>query len=131
MFELNVFSNISLSRIAVKYFLEQDKAGHIVLTSSIAGLIPAPFSPTYSATKFALHVSISISNYLRPSNMFQRMSIYFQGYYGSLYMEKLRNKIKVTVLCPGPVRSNLLPACFTGKSGEVEFIVDLKPSHYS
>ena len=57
MFELNVFSNISLSRIAVKYFLERDVPGHIVLTSSIAALIPAPFSPTYSATKFALHVS--------------------------------------------------------------------------
>lgn len=56
MFELNVFSNLSLSRIVMKYFLERKK-GHIALTSSIAGIIPVPFSATYSGTKFALHVS--------------------------------------------------------------------------
>ncbi|XP_065201278.1 dehydrogenase/reductase SDR family member 7 [Planococcus citri] len=94
MFELNVFSNVNLSRMVSKYFLE-GKGGHIVLTSSIAGLMPVPFSPTYSATKFALH-----------------------GYYGSLFREKAGKNIKVTILCPGPVFSNLLPACFTNVAGE-------------
>ncbi|XKL64148.1 hypothetical protein PGB90_004234 [Kerria lacca] len=94
MFELNVFSNLSLSRIVMKYFLERKK-GHIALTSSIAGIIPVPFSATYSGTKFALH-----------------------GYYGSLRREKITSRIGITILCPGPVVSNLLPACFTEKAGE-------------
>lgn len=55
-FALNVFSIISLSRIAVRYF-NQVGHGQIVATSSVAGIIPAPFSATYNATKHALHVS--------------------------------------------------------------------------
>lgn len=54
-FDLNVFSVINLSRIAVRYFNEVG-SGQIVATSSIAGIIPAPFSATYNATKHALHV---------------------------------------------------------------------------
>lgn len=56
MFELNVFSNVSLSRIAAKHFLQRNE-GHLAVTSSIAGVLTAPFSPTYCGTKFALHVS--------------------------------------------------------------------------
>jgi len=55
-FDLNVFPVINLSRIAVRYF-NQIGHGQIVATSSIAGIIPAPFSATYDATKHALHVS--------------------------------------------------------------------------
>lgn len=56
MFELNVFSNVALSRIAAKHFLQRNE-GHLAVTSSIAGVLTAPFSPTYCGTKFALHVS--------------------------------------------------------------------------
>lgn len=56
MFELNVFSVISLSRLAVQYFL-QTGSGHIVITSSVAGFVPVAMSSTYCATKYALHVS--------------------------------------------------------------------------
>ncbi|KAF6205938.1 hypothetical protein GE061_020114 [Apolygus lucorum] len=43
LFNLNVFSVVSLSRLAVKYFQKVGK-GHLVATSSIAGVIGAPFS---------------------------------------------------------------------------------------
>lgn len=56
LFNLNVFPVINLSRIAVRYF-NQVGHGQLVATSSIAGIIPAPFSATYDATKHALHVS--------------------------------------------------------------------------
>jgi len=56
LFDLNVFPVINLSRIAVRYF-NQVGRGQLVATSSIAGIIPAPFSATYDATKHALHVS--------------------------------------------------------------------------
>lgn len=56
MFELNVFSIINLTRIAVKYFNHKGK-GHVAATSSIAGVLGVPYSGTYCATKFGLHVS--------------------------------------------------------------------------
>lgn len=59
MFDLNVFSVLSLSRIAVKYFL-QVGGGHIVVTSSIAGVQPVPMSATYCGTKHALHVNFDV-----------------------------------------------------------------------
>lgn len=55
MFDLNVLSPIALSRLVAKYFCKMN-AGHFVVTSSIAGIIGAPFSATYCANKFALHV---------------------------------------------------------------------------
>lgn len=55
MFELNVFSIISLSRIALKYFLKVG-GGHLAVTSSLAGITGVPFSATYTGSKHALHV---------------------------------------------------------------------------
>lgn len=57
MFDLNVFGVISLTRICVKYFLQRGY-GHVAATTSAAGIIPAPFSASYTATKHALHVRI-------------------------------------------------------------------------
>jgi len=59
IFDLNVFSVISLSRILVKYFQKQGK-GQIAVTSSVAGLIGAPFSGSYCGSKFAIHVRRSL-----------------------------------------------------------------------
>jgi len=55
IFELNVFSILSLSRLVVKYFLQIGE-GHIVVTSSVAGIAPVPMSPSYCGTKYALQV---------------------------------------------------------------------------
>lgn len=57
IFELNVFSYLSLTRIAVKYFLENN-LGQIVVISSLSGIFPAPYSASYTGSKYALHVSI-------------------------------------------------------------------------
>ena len=56
MFELNVFSVIELTRVCLKYFLSKG-GGHVAATSSIAGIFPAPFSASYTGSKFALQVS--------------------------------------------------------------------------
>jgi len=55
IFELNVFSILFLSRLVAKYFLQIGK-GHIVVTSSMAGIIPVPMSASYCASKHALQV---------------------------------------------------------------------------
>lgn len=59
MFNLNVFSIMSLSRLAVKHFLKVGE-GQIVNTSSFAGILPVPMSATYCGTKHALHVNFKI-----------------------------------------------------------------------
>jgi short-subunit dehydrogenase len=65
----------------------QKKSGHIVIISSLAGLVPMPSAPSYSASKAAVR----------------------------FYGEALRNKvaafnIKVSVICPGFIKSRLTDA---------------------
>ena len=43
----------------------------------------------------------------------------FQGYFNSLRIEKVGTGIKVTILCPGPVFSDLLKSASTENAGEV------------
>ncbi|XP_013777266.1 dehydrogenase/reductase SDR family member 7-like [Limulus polyphemus] len=95
MFELNVLSSVSLSRIVLRHFIEQG-AGHFVITSSGAGKFGAPNSASYTASKHALH-----------------------GYFESLRTEMSNSNISVTIVCPGPVFTPLLEIAFTGKKGEV------------
>lgn len=94
LFDLNVFSILSLSRITLQYFMKQNK-GHIVVTSSLIGVKAVPYSASYAGAKHAIH-----------------------GYFDSLRLEKMLSNISVTLLCPGPVFSNFLAEAFTGKPGE-------------
>ncbi|KAL6260296.1 hypothetical protein P5V15_007828 [Pogonomyrmex californicus] len=94
MFNLNVFSVVSLSRLAIKHFLKTG-GGQIVNTSSLAGILPVPMSATYCGTKHALH-----------------------GYFKPLFMEHPDKNINVTTVCPGPVQTDFLAESFTEKSGE-------------
>jgi dehydrogenase/reductase SDR family protein 7 len=45
--------------------------------------------------------------------------VLFQGWFDTLRMEAYFDNIKVTMLCPGPVHSNILKYAFTEKPGEV------------
>lgn len=93
MFRVNVFGPINLTRIVVDYWNKINYNGQIAVTSSVAGICPAPFSCTYSGTKYALH-----------------------GYFETLRIEGYKN-IKVTILCPGPVFSRILETSFTDRPG--------------
>jgi short-subunit dehydrogenase len=57
LFELDVFSAIHLSRLAVTYFEQNKMTGQIAVTSSTAGYIGAPNSASYTGAKHSLHVS--------------------------------------------------------------------------
>lgn len=94
MFELNVFSVVSLSRVALEHFNKKGQ-GHIAVVSSLAGVIGVPFSGTYTGSKHAIH-----------------------GYFNSLGVEKSGQNIHVSLLCPGPTFSNFLSEAFTEKDGE-------------
>jgi short-subunit dehydrogenase len=60
LFELNFFAPLALAQLAAPYL--RDSRGSIVNISSIAGQIPLPWLPLYSASKFALS---SITSTLR------------------------------------------------------------------
>lgn len=117
MFELNVFGVVSLTRIAVKYFQSRPEGGHVAVTSSVAGLIGAPFSGTYTATKHAIHVRY-LTNILKYNTLNKNINI-LQGYFNTLRTEKLMSNITVSIFCPGPTFTNFLAHCFTEQDGQV------------
>jgi NADP-dependent 3-hydroxy acid dehydrogenase YdfG len=78
---------------AVYPIMIQQHSGHIVNTASMAGLIAAPGSASYTATK---HAVVAISKVLR--------------------LEAERHGVKVSVLCPGAIRTPILTG---GKYGRM------------
>lgn len=85
-FGVNLWGVIHGIRTFTPIMLKQDTEGHIVNTASMAGLISSPFMSVYDATKFAV-VTISESLHLE------------------LAMQSA--KVKVSVLCPGFVNTNI------------------------
>ncbi|KAL6954737.1 hypothetical protein U1Q18_040812, partial [Sarracenia purpurea var. burkii] len=81
-FNINVLGTISLTRLLAPYMLRRGR-GHFVVMSSAAGKTPAPGQAVYSASKFALN-----------------------GYFHSLRSELYQKGIKVTVVCPGPIKTS-------------------------
>jgi len=54
MFETNFFAPLELTQKFVRKFIDEKRAGKIVFTSSIGGLIAIPYGGPYAATKHAL-----------------------------------------------------------------------------
>ncbi|XP_050023885.2 dehydrogenase/reductase SDR family member 7-like [Dermacentor andersoni] len=106
MFDCNVFGAISLTRCVVKYFKEKGVQGHVVVNSSTAGKLGAPFSATYTGSKHAL-----------------------QGYYESLRLEGvILGGLDVTVACPGPVFSRVRERAYTATPGKLYNMKDTPKS---
>jgi dehydrogenase/reductase SDR family protein 7 len=84
LFELNYFSYVNLANLVLPYMVAKN-SGHLVILSSLSGIIATPIASTYSSTKFALH-----------------------GYFDALRNEisKIHN-IKIQIICPGPVESEI------------------------
>ncbi|NMM46823.1 SDR family oxidoreductase [Marinigracilibium pacificum] len=79
--EVNFFSAVALTRIVLPYMIERRK-GHILATSSVTGKYGTPFRSTYAASKHALH-----------------------GYFDSVRAENSKYDIKVTLVCPGFIKT--------------------------
>nr|KAI8735351.1 dehydrogenase/reductase SDR family member 7-like; partial [Biomphalaria glabrata] len=94
IFELNVLGPVSLTQAVLPHMIER-KAGQIAVMSSLAGITAAPGSRSYCGSKHALH-----------------------GYYDVLRFELCAHNIDVTIICPGPVKSELLTNAVTGKKEE-------------
>ncbi|CAG2170934.1 unnamed protein product, partial [Oppiella nova] len=92
IFDINVFGLVNLTRVVLRYFLNQQIKGQFVVTSSAAGKIGAPNSASYTASKHALH-----------------------GYFECLRTEVQTLGMSVTIACPGPVFSRILENLYTDK----------------
>jgi len=81
--EVNYFANIALSKAALPYMIKQN-SGHIIVVSSIAGKFGFYLRSSYSAAKHALH-----------------------GFYESLRLENEKKGIKILLVCPGKIKTNI------------------------
>ncbi|MDR3696893.1 SDR family NAD(P)-dependent oxidoreductase [Mucilaginibacter sp.] len=81
--EVDYFSYVELTRALLPHFVER-KAGHFVVTSSVMGKIGTPMRSAYAAAKHALH-----------------------GFFDCLRAEVAADNIKVTILTPGYIRTNI------------------------
>jgi dehydrogenase/reductase SDR family protein 7B len=81
--ETNFFGTISLTRALLPGMVEQG-GGHIVVVSSLQGKMGLPHRSSYSASKHALH-----------------------GYFDSLRCELAPRGVKVTLVCPGYISTQL------------------------
>ena len=81
--EINYFGNIALTKAVLPHMLK-NRGGHIVVMSSIAGKFGFFLRSAYSSSKHALH-----------------------GFYESLLLEEMNNGLKVTIVCPGKINTNI------------------------
>lgn len=91
LFELDVFSVLNLSRLVVRYFMEQAGGnGHLACTSSVAGMTAVPFSASYCGAKHALN-----------------------AYFECLALEQ--PTLDLSLFNPGPVATDFLKEAFTAQ----------------
>jgi short-subunit dehydrogenase len=88
--EVNFFAPEAMARAVLTSMLAQ-KSGHMVVISSVAGKFGVPMRSGYSASKFALH-----------------------GFFEALRAEEERNGIRVTMVCPGFIRTDISLSALRG-----------------
>lgn len=89
--EVDYFSYVALTGSLLPHFKER-KAGHFVVTSSVMGKIGTPMRSAYAAAKHALH-----------------------GFFDCLRAEVTPDNIKVTILTPGYIKTNISLFAVTNK----------------
>jgi dehydrogenase/reductase SDR family protein 7B len=83
LFEVNYFGTIALTKFVLNDMLISG-GGHIAATSSIVGKFGFPYRSSYSASKQALH-----------------------GFFESLLAENKKNNIRVSMIIPGFIQTNI------------------------
>lgn len=99
LMNINYLGTVSLTKTLLPHFLKNN-SGHFVVTTSIVGKIGTPMRSSYAATKHALH-----------------------GFFDSLRAEVFKENIKVTLICPGFVQTNISKNALTG-NGNPQQILD-------
>jgi dehydrogenase/reductase SDR family protein 7 len=114
LFTINTFANINLSRLVVRHWKATNTKGLIVVTSSLAAYIPLPLMHVYNASKRALIVSgLTLKSMITAQSnlIFEPL----QEYYNSVRIGLAGTGIDVTMICPGPVNSELYQKSLLGE----------------
>lgn len=88
--EINYFGTIALSKALLPHFISRKK-GHFGVVSSLVGKFGSPYRSSYAGAKHALH-----------------------GFFDSLRAENFKENIKVTMICPGFIKTNVSINALTG-----------------
>src|SRR5437588_11593264 len=94
LMEINYFAPVVLTKAVLPSMLEK-KSGHFVVISSLVGKFGTPLRSGYAASKHALH-----------------------GFFDSLRAETGNQGIKVTLVCPGFIRTDISLHALAGDGGK-------------
>ncbi|MBW2220600.1 MAG: SDR family oxidoreductase [Deltaproteobacteria bacterium] len=87
---INYLGQIALTKAILPHMLEK-KSGHIVVISSIMGVMTTPLRSAYCASKHALH-----------------------GFFDALRSEIWKDDISVTIVCPASIKTGISLNALTG-----------------
>ena len=85
--KVNYLGQIALTKALLPHMLER-KTGHIVVVSSIMGIMTTPLRSAYCASKHALH-----------------------GFFDSLRSEVWKDNIFITIVCPAGIKTGRASLC--------------------
>jgi len=88
--EIDYFGHIALTKAVLPSMLKR-RAGHIVVTTSVSGILGVPLRSAYCAAKHALH-----------------------GFFDALRAEVWAQGIRVTLICPDAVQTRISTRAVTG-----------------
>jgi short-subunit dehydrogenase len=92
--EVDYFGQVALSK-AVLSQMQQQKSGHLIIISSLTGKFGFYLRSSYAAAKHALH-----------------------GYFESLRLEQESRGIKVTMVCPALIKTNISRSAMLGDGSQ-------------
>ena len=98
--EVNYFGAIALTKYLIPHFIER-KGGRFAVISSLVGKFGTPYRSGYAASKHALH-----------------------GFYDALRAELYTDNIKVTMICPGFIKTAVSINALTGKGEKLDKMDD-------
>ncbi|XP_050535412.1 dehydrogenase/reductase SDR family protein 7-like [Daktulosphaira vitifoliae] len=104
---VNYFGQVALTKALLPSMIHH-KSGHIVAISSVQGKIAVPFRSAYTASKHAL-----------------------QAFFDTLRAEISHHKVKVTVVSPGYIQTNLSLNALTGSGSKYGIMDESTMAGYS
>lgn len=90
LMDIDYLGTVALSKALLPHFIVQ-KSGHFVTVTSLMGKFSSPYRSAYCGAKHALH-----------------------GFFDALRLEHDKDNIKVTMICPGFVNTNVARNALTG-----------------
>jgi len=100
LININYLGAVRLTKAVLPSMLER-RAGHFVVISSIVGHVGTPLRSAYAASKHALH-----------------------GFFNSLRAEVWRENVRVTIVCPGYIHTNVSVNAFVGDGSKLNKMDD-------